>query len=437
MTSPEDWAADVPWNDSAQQPLIEALRQQVAAQLAASGEHLTGAARAEQVRRLVEAALDEHARQNLAAGRMPLDPPVEAQVARAVRDALTGLGGLEPLMKDPRVTDILVNGPVVWVKHTDGSKHPVPPVAASADELIELIREIAARAGLDERRFDRGVPRVSIRLPDGSRMFAVMALSRVPCIAIRRFTVLNATLDELSAKYGAMDAGLANLFTALVGAKKNVVICGGANVGKTSTLRSFAKAIPPEERLITIEDTPELALDEDPDHPDCVALVAREPNIEGEGGIDQAELVRWALRMSPDRVILGEARGGEVVPLLNCMSQGNDGSLATIHTSSSHQAFTRLMTYAAQSAERLPFESTAPLVGGAVHFVVHLAWSTDRVRVVSSVREVLHADGRAVISNEIFRPGPDRRAVPAAPIRPDTLDELAAAGFNPDLIRGW
>jgi pilus assembly protein CpaF len=216
-----------------------------------------------------------------------------------------------------------------------------------------------------------------------------------------------------------------------------VIICGGTDTGKTTFLRAMAKAIPPEERLITIEDTDELALDEDPDHPDCVALQAREPNVEGEGGIDLAELVRWALRMSPDRVILGEARGGEVVPLLNCMSQGNDGSLATIHTSSSKQAFTRLMTYAAQSAERLPFESTAPLVGGAVHFVVHLAWSTDGVRVVSSIREVLHAEGAEVISNEVFKPGPDRRAVPAAPLRTDTLDELTAAGFNPDVIRGW
>jgi Flp pilus assembly CpaF family ATPase len=141
--------------------------------------------------------------------------------------------------------------------------------------------------------------------------------------------------------------------------------------------------------------------------------------------------------MSPDRVILGEARGGEVVPLLNCMSQGNDGSLATIHTSSSRQAFSRLMTYAAQSAERLSFEATAMLVAGAVDFVVHLAWSTDGVRVVSSVREVLHADGHEVTSNEIFRPGPDRRAVPATPIRTDTLDDLLAAGFNPDATREW
>ncbi len=362
---------------------------------------------------------------------------MEAQVARAVRDWFTGLGPLTPLLADKRNTNIFINGKTVWVKRTDGSKHRMPAIASSDDELIDLVRDIATRVGAEERRFDRGVPRVSIRLPDGSRLFATMSVSHVPSISIRRFVLLNATLDELCTKYGAMDTGLRDLFTAMVGAKKNVVIGGGPDTGKTTVLVAFAKAIPPEERLVTIEDVYELGLHDDPDHPDCIAFQAREPNVEGQGGIDQAELVRWGLRMGPDRVILGEARGGEVVPLLNCMSQGNDGSLATIHTSSSRQAFSKLMTYAAQSAERLSFEATAGLVAGAVDFVVQLAWSTDKVRVISSVREVLHADGREVISNEIFKPGPDRRALPATPMRTDTLDELVEAGFNPDVIPGW
>lgn len=424
------------WQPADHQQLVDQLRAQIAAQLAADGLALTGQQRTQRIEALVAAALDEYARQQLAAGRMPLDPPVEATVAKAVRDALTGLGGLEPLLADPRITNIHINGGTVWVTYDDGTKHRMPAVTATAEELIELIRDIAARSGAEERRFDRGVPRVSVRLPDGSRLFATM-LSRQPAVSIRRHTLLNVTLHELQAKYGAMDPGLRDLLTAIVLAKKNVIICGATDIGKTTFLRAMAKAIPPVERLITIEDTDELALDEDPDHPDCVALQAREPNIEGEGGIDLAELVRWALRMAPDRVILGEARGGEVVPLLNCMSQGNDGSLATIHTSSSAQAFTRLMTYAAQSAERLPFESTAPLVGGAVHFVVHLAWSPDRVRVVSSIREVLHAEGPQVVSNEIFRPGADRRAGAATPIRAETLDDLVAAGFDPTTFRGW
>ncbi|MGH3738880.1 MAG: CpaF family protein [Micromonosporaceae bacterium] len=424
------------WSGSQQQALIDRVRGEVADRLRSNGARLMGPARAERIGQLVRESLDVHARDLLAAGRMPLDPPVEEQVSAAVVNALTGMGGLQPLLEDPTITNIFVHGQVVWVKRADGTKQRVPPVVRTNEELIDLIKEIAARAGADERRFDRGVPRVSVRLPDGSRLFATM-LSREPSVSIRRHTLIDASLDEMAGRYGVMDAGLRDLFTAMVRAKKNVIICGGTDTGKTSLLRAFARAIPLEERLITIEDTDELALDQDPAHPDCVALQVREPNIEGEGGIDQAELVRWALRMAPDRVILGEARGGEVVPLLNCMSQGNDGSLATIHTSSSKQAFTRLQTYAAQAAERLPFEATAPLIAGAVDFVVHLAWSADGKRVVSSVREVSHADGRDVISNEVFAPGPDRHAVAAAPIRAETLDELIAAGLPPHAARGW
>ena len=190
----------------------------------------------------------------------------------------------------------------------------------------------------------------------------------------------------------------------------------------------------------TIEDAFELDLDADRvAHPNAVALQAREPNIEGQGGIDMAELVRWGLRMNPDRVIVGEARGAEVIPLLNAMSQGNDGSLATVHASSSRQAFTRLATYAVQAPERLTFEASAMLIGGAVDFVVHLDWSTTGRRVVSSLREVIGSDGRDVVSNEVYEPGPERRAVPAVPIRSTTLDRLVAAGLSRRVLaeQGW
>src|SRR6266511_4318879 len=364
------------WDNGGYQELVELLRRQVADRLATEGaQELSPAEREQRVARLVDEALDAYTRQRLTARQLPLDPPVEAQVAQAVRDALTGLGPLTPLLADPSITNILITGSTVFVTRTDGSKDRLPPIVTSSQALIDLIRDIAARVGTDERRFDRGVPRVSIRLPDGSRLFATMAVSRHPSVSIRRFTLLNASLDDLCLKYHAMDPGLRDLFTAMVLARKNIIICGGAATGKTTVLRAFAKAIPPTERLITIEDVFELGLDEDPDHPDCVAMQAREPNVEGQGGVDHAE--------------------------------------------------------------RLSFEATAMLVAEAVDFVVHLAWSRDGVRVVSSVREVLHADGREVISNEVFKPGPDRRAVPATPIRTDTLDELVDAGFNPDVFRGW
>lgn len=423
------------WKQSPHQDVVGALRAEISRRL--TGLEMSAEERDRRVGGLVAQVLDQHARDSLATGQMPLDPPAERYVSAELRESFSALGPFESLLADHRVTNVFVNGPKVLVVHGDGSKHELPPLFTSRQEMIERVRDIAARSGVDERRFDRGMPRVSVRLPDGSRMFATL-LAREPSVSIRRYALLNVSLDELATKYQMMDPVVLALLTAIVKGRKNKIICGGPYTGKTTFLRAAAKVIPPGERIITIEDTDELALDQDPDHPDCVALQAREPNMENEGGVDLAELVRYALRMSPDRVFLGEARGGEVVPLLNCMSQGTDGSMATIHTSSSKQAFTKLMVYAAQSEERLPFEATAPLVGVAVDFVVHLAWSANNHRrVVSSIREVLHAEGAEVISNEIWRPGPDGAAVPAAPIRAETVDELAAAGFNPDLLRGW
>jgi Flp pilus assembly CpaF family ATPase len=239
---------------------------------------------------------------------------------------------------------------------------------------------------------------------------------------------------------GTLDLALRELLRATMLARKSCIICGGTGAGKTTLLRAMAADIPAAERLVTIEDSLELGLDRFPDlHPDVVALEAREPNLEGEGGVTLAELVRWALRMSPDRVIVGEARGEEVLALLNAMSQGTDGSMATLHASSSRGAFSKLATYAVQAPERLPLEATNLLVANAVHFVVHLAQDGDR-RFVSSVREVVGAEGPVVVSNEVFRPGPGGRAVPGAPLRDETLDQLVAVGFDPALLDrpgGW
>ncbi|GIM98248.1 CpaF family protein [Paractinoplanes toevensis] len=419
-------------SNDAERGLVEVLRRRVARQLSERGRDVTGGDYEQLVWQLVDEALNEHARQVLSAGDRPLEPAMERRIAAAVRNHFAGLGGLQEYLDNPRVTQININGDEVFVSEVDGSKRRVPPVASSTDELVELIRMIAARSGSEERRFDRGVPRLNLQLPDGSRVFAAMAVSKVPVVSIRRHPLTRASLPDLVG-YRMLDAGTAALLAALVKARKNVVISGGTYTGKTTLLRAMAREIPAHERLITIEDTFELGLRDEVEHPDCVELQVREPNIENSGAIYQDELVRWALRMSPDRVIVGEVRGAEVISLCQAMSQGNDGSLGTVHASSSQQALTRLMTYAVQV---LPFEATAMLIAGAIEFVVHLAWS-DRTRVVSSVRQVLHAEGRDVISNEILRPGRDKRAVTAAPLRSDTLDELVATGFRPDMLAGW
>lgn len=379
----------------------------------------------------------DHTEAELMANQPLLDHAVERRVVAEVLDETFGMAGLQPLLDDQSIENINVNGcDRVFIRYADGSRAQLPPIATSDAEVEQLIRTLAARTGSEERRFDRGSPAVNLQLPDGSRLFAVSAVTSGgrPAIAIRRHRYRSVTLPDLR-RLGTIDEHLTEFLTALVKARKNLLITGGTGIGKTTLLRALASAIDPAERLVTIEDAFELGLDTDPVlHPDVVALQAREANIEGEGAISQAELVRWALRMSPDRVIVGEIRGPEVVPMCNAMSQGNDGSMATLHASSSRIAFTRLAAYAAQGPERLPLEATNLLIASAVHFVIHLASTPDGTRVVSSIREVIDADDRQIVSNEIYQPGPDRRATPAAPLRSETADELIAAGLDPGIL---
>jgi pilus assembly protein CpaF len=393
---------------------------------------LTGAARTALGRRLISEALDGEAAAALAAGQQPLDPGAEQRIGQMVFDELFAMGGFQPLLNDPDVESINANGcDQVYVQYSGGRRARVAPVAASDAELTDLIRAIATRAGTEERRFDRATPRVSVPLPGGGRLFAVMAVTGRPCVAIRRDRLASASLEDLVAN-GTLDEPLAAFLAAVVKARKNILVSGGTSAGKTTMLRALASAIPPRERLITIEDSLELCLDWDHRaHPDVVAMQSREANVEGEGEITLAELVRWALRMTPDRVIVGEVRGSEVIPMLNAMSQGNDGSMTTIHASSSRGAFMKLAAYAAQAGEHLSMEETNLLVAGAVHLVIQLAWDTRGHRCISSIREVTDADGRQIVSNEVYAPGPDRRAVPAVPVRAATLEELAATGWQP------
>lgn len=378
-----------------------------------------------------------HTEAELMANQPLLDQAIERRVVTEVLDETFGMAGLQPLLDDESIENINVNGcDRVFVRYADGTRAQLPPIATSDAEVEQLVRTLAARSGSEERRFDRGSPAVNLQLPDGSRLFAVSAVTAGgrPAIAIRRHRYRTVSLPDLR-RLGTIDEHLTGFLTALVRARKNLLITGGTGIGKTTLLRALASAIDPSERLVTIEDAFELGLDTDRLlHPDVVALQAREANIEGEGAISQAELVRWALRMSPDRVIVGEIRGPEVVPMCNAMSQGNDGSMATLHASSSRIAFTRLAAYAAQGPERLPLEATNLLIASAVHFVIHLAETPDKHRVISSIREVVDADDRQIVSNEVYQPGPDRRATPAAPLRSETAEELVAAGLDPSVL---
>jgi pilus assembly protein CpaF len=398
-------------------------------------------------RQLINRRLERHAKQQLEQGREPLTFEDETALAQAIHDALFGLGALQRLLDDESIENIDANGCAdVWVTRADGSKHRAPPIADSDDELIDTLRMTAARVGLTERRFDTGSPSLNLQLPDGSRLFAVMAVTSRPCVAIRRHRFPKVFLDDLVG-LGSIDVALREFLSAAVRARKNFIICGGVDAGKTTLLRALLNEVAPGERIVTIEDNLELGLDRYPDlHPDVVALEAREENVEGEGEIDLATLVRWGLRMNPDRVIVGEVRGHEVIPMLNAMSQGNDGSMCTVHANSSVSAFSKLAMYAVQAPERLNLEATNLMVANAINFVVYIAISPGSEgeggmrRYVSSVREVVGAEGPLVMSNEIFVPGYDKRAIPGAPLRDSTQGDLAEVGFDSSVLLrpdGW
>jgi pilus assembly protein CpaF len=409
----------------------------------ATGQVMSTAEQQETTRRLITEALDAYATSEMNAGRPPLRPDAESRVARSVADMLLGAGGLQPMLNDERVEEIHANGcDQVFVRYTDGSRVQVAPIAESDAEMVELIRRLAADAGraetggegAEERRWDRAAPVLNLQLPDGSRLHAIMSVTRRPALSIRRHGYIKVTLADLE-QLGTLNPVLRELMGAAVRARLNTLVAGRTGAGKTTLVRALASEIPVHERIVTIEDTYELALDSDKAlHPDVVPLQSREANVEGEGAIDMSMLFRSGLRMSPDRVIVGEIRGHEVIPMLNAMSQGNDGSLGTIHASSSAGVFKKLALYAAQSPERLDPATTNLLVAESVHLVVHLGVTDDSRRVVTSVREVVDADGLSVASNEIFRPGPDGRAVPASSPSTALLTILAGAGFNPALL---
>jgi pilus assembly protein CpaF len=392
--------------------------------------------------KLLGEALDRHARERISQGVPVLHEAEEDELADQVMALLFGLGRLQPLIDDTDIENININGcDRVFIKYADGTKRMGAPVADSDAELIELIRVIGSRMGLAERRFDQANPQLDLQLPDGSRLSAVMGVAARPALSIRRHRFVRVTLDDL-VRLETIDEQLQAFLAAAVRARKNLVVAGGTNAGKTTMLRALASEIPPEERLVTIENSLELGLDADPEaHPDVVALEAREANTEGEGAITMAQLVRRGLRMDSSRVIVGEVLGEEVLSMLEAMSQGNDGSMCTIHANSSQSVFRRISTYAIKSAERLPVDATNLLISGALDFVVFIAQRDETPmggrhrRFVSSVREVLDADGQMVISNEVFQPGPDGRAVPGAPIR--CQEDLARNGYGRVYAGGW
>jgi Flp pilus assembly CpaF family ATPase len=329
------------------------------------------------------------------------DPDDRRVIDEAIAQVL-GLGRLEPLLEDDDISDIHIRGNFpVWVKTRNGERREHPPIVQTDAELVDLIRRIASRMGHREQRFDPAHPELNLQLPDGSRLFAAMEISAHPTLVIRRHRFEFSAIPQLVERQ-MMEPEVGSFLAAAVRSRKNIIVAGGTGSGKTTLLRALINEVGPLERIVTIEDAYELGIDHFQNaHPDHDALQARTANIEGQGEITMADLTRMALRMDPDRVIVGEVRGGEAFPMLLAMSQGNNGSMCTLHADSARSVFPKLLAYVSMASTGVPTETVNLLIASAIHFVVHVE-VRDNVRRITSIHEVVDADGTAIVSNEVY-----------------------------------
>ena len=304
------------------------------------------------------------------------------QLAQAVIDRVLGLGPLEPLLADPTITEVMVNDPAHVFIERDGQIEPCPVAFRDEAHLRHVIDRIVAPLG---RRIDESSPLVDARLADGSRVNAIIPPLTLggPVLTIRKFSRQPFTLERL-VKLNTLRPDVADYLRRCVLDRVSIVVSGGTGSGKTSTLNALGLVIPPQERLITIEDSAELQLG----HPHRVALESRPPNIEGQGEIPIRTLVRNALRMRPDRIIVGEVRGGEAFDMLQAMNTGHRGSMTTLHANSPDDALIRLESMVLMAGFELPATTIRRMIVGAVQVIVQQDRRPDGRRVVTSVVEL-------------------------------------------------
>jgi pilus assembly protein CpaF len=320
-------------------------------------------------------------------------------------DEISGLGPLEPLLADPEVTEVMVNGPGKAFVERAGRLEPVA-LALDAPTILRLIERVVAPLGL---RLDRASPLVDARLPDGSRVHAVIPPLAIdgPCMTIRRFGARAVPLTAFG-----LDAAAAGFLRWAVAAGWNLLVAGGTSAGKTTLLNALSDAIPADERIVTIEETAELRLEQS----HVVRLEARPPNAEGAGGVSVRDLVRAALRMRPDRIVVGEVRGGEALDMLQALNTGHDGSLSTVHANSAHDALTRLETLVLFADVGLPLAAVRAQLVSAVDAIVHVARRRGGVRAVEAIGEVIMTGDRPAL-RPLFVHGPAHLERVASPTR--------------------
>jgi len=380
---------------------------------------------------------EELAKQNHA-----LNHSERKQLVGDVLDELLGLGPLEPLLKDSTITDILVNGHAHVFVERYGVLEPSPVRFKDERHLFRIIQKIVSAVG---RRIDESSPMVDARLADGSRVNAVvppLALDGA-LLSIRKFARVPISMDRL-VEIGSIPFQMAEVLQAVVSTRRNVLISGGTGSGKTTLLNAMSAYIDGRERIVTIEDSAELQLQQE----HVVRLETRPANIEGKGEIPQRDLVKNALRMRPDRIIVGEVRAGEAFDMLQAMNTGHDGSMTTVHANTPRDALSRVEQMIGMSGIDMPPRSARAQIGSAINVVVQVARLSDGRRKVISVSELTGMEGEVVQMQEIFRfrqSGVDSDGVvkgrfEATGIRPRFLEQVLAHGktlsadlFRPDL----
>jgi pilus assembly protein CpaF len=380
----------------------------------------------------LQSQVDRVVRQLLREQDLRLPPSDEERLVKEIKDETFGLGPIEPLLHDPDISDILVNTHRQVYIERRGRLEQTPITFRDEGHLRVIIDRIVSRVG---RRVDEASPYVDARLPDGSRVNAIIPPLAIdgPILSIRRFAVKALSIDDLL-RYNTLTEPMALIIQGIVKARLNVLISGGTGSGKTTLLNILSGYIPPDERIVTIEDSAELQLQQ----PHVVRLETRPPNIEGKGQVTCRDLVRNSLRMRPDRIVVGEVRGDEVLDMLQAMNTGHDGSLTTLHANSARDAMQRLETLMQLSGVQLPDKAMREQVASALDVVIQVSRLSDGRRKVMTIAEVTGMEGNVVTMQDIFvfqRKGvADDGTVlgefrPTG-IRPKFVDRLKVAGVS-------
>jgi len=385
--------------------------------------------------------------EQLALDRTPLTREERRQVTREITDDILGYGPLEPFLHDDTVSEVMVNGPdSIYIERSGKIEHTGATFVDDA-HLMRIIDKIVSSVG---RRVDESSPMVDARLPDGSRVNAIippLAL-RGPTLTIRKFSRDPYTMDDLI-NFGSITPKAAQFLAACVNGKLNILISGGTGTGKTTTLNAMSAYIPNVERIVTIEDAAELQLQQQ----HVITLESRPPNIEGQGEVRIRELVRNSLRMRPDRIIVGEVRGPETLDMLQAMNTGHEGSLTTIHANSPRDALSRLETLVMTAGVELPHRAIREQIASAFDLLVQITRLVDGSRRITHVSEVLGMESDVVTLQDVFvaKPPDEEQASSAAGrllgalectgLKPHFLEKMATNGvvmpphfFNEELV---